>query len=72
MNVSQISIARFHHFHLARQLEKHGLLEALYTGYPRFKLSDEPGYHLAKSSFSLAASPIHGTGENWTGSMEMA
>ena len=43
MNVSQISIGRFHHFHLARQLEKHGLLEALYTGYPRFKLSDEPG-----------------------------
>ena len=43
MNVTQISIGRFHHFQLARQLEKHGLLEALYTGYPRFKLSDEPG-----------------------------
>ena len=39
----QVSIGRFHHFHLARQLEKHGLLEAIYTGYPRFKLADEPG-----------------------------
>lgn len=43
MNVTQISIGRFHHFHLARQLEKHGLLEAIYTGYPRFKLKDEHG-----------------------------
>lgn len=41
--VRQISLGRFHHFHLARQLEKHGLLEAIYTGYPRFKLADEPG-----------------------------
>jgi glycosyltransferase involved in cell wall biosynthesis len=43
MNVTQISIGRFHHFHLARQLEKHKLLEAIYTGYPRFKLKDEEG-----------------------------
>ena len=43
MNVTQISIGRFHHFHLARQLEKHNLLEAIYTGYPRFKLKDEAG-----------------------------
>jgi glycosyltransferase involved in cell wall biosynthesis len=43
MNVTQISIGRFHHFHLARQLEKHGLLDAIYTGYPRFKLKDEQG-----------------------------
>ena len=41
MKVIQISIARFHHFHLARQLEKHGLLKDLYTGYPRYKLADE-------------------------------
>lgn len=38
-----ISIGRFHHFHLARQLEKHGFLDAIYTGYPRFKLHDESG-----------------------------
>ena len=43
MNVTQISIGRFHHFHLARQLEKHHVLEKLYTGYPRFKLKDEQG-----------------------------
>ena len=43
MNVTQIAISRFHHFHLARQLEMRGLLNAIYTGYPRFKLADEPG-----------------------------
>ncbi|WP_353195938.1 glycosyltransferase family 4 protein [Parapedobacter defluvii] len=43
MNVTQICIGRFHHFHLARQLEKHGLLNRIYTGYPHFKLRDEVG-----------------------------
>jgi glycosyltransferase involved in cell wall biosynthesis len=43
MNVTQISVGRFHHFHLARQLEKRGFLNAIYTGYPRFKLVDELG-----------------------------
>jgi len=43
MRVAQISIGRFHHFHLARQLEKYNLLAAIYTGYPRFKLKDEEG-----------------------------
>jgi glycosyltransferase involved in cell wall biosynthesis len=43
MQVTQVSIGRFHHFHLARQLEKFGLLKVIYTGYPRFKLSDEIG-----------------------------
>lgn len=43
MNVTQISLGRFHHFHLARQLQKRGILEALYTGYPHFKLKDEQG-----------------------------
>jgi glycosyltransferase involved in cell wall biosynthesis len=41
--VSQISIGRFHHFHLARQLEKLGLLKEIWTGYPRFKLKSEEG-----------------------------
>ena len=48
MNVSQISIGRFHHFHLARQLQKRDLLEAVFTGYPRFKLKDEPGIPQSK------------------------
>ncbi|MES1992845.1 MAG: glycosyltransferase family 4 protein [Pseudomonadota bacterium] len=41
--VTQISIGRFHHFHLARQLEKRGLLKEIWTGYPRFKLTSEEG-----------------------------
>ena len=48
LSVTQISIARFHHFHLARQLEKHGLLGGIYTGYPRFKLQDEQGIPTGK------------------------
>lgn len=43
MKVTQITPARFHHFHLARQMEKHGLLHKIYTGYPRFQLKDEKG-----------------------------
>jgi glycosyltransferase involved in cell wall biosynthesis len=43
MNVTQVSIGRFHHFHLARQLEKRHLFESIYTGYPRFQLADEQG-----------------------------
>ncbi|WP_257668496.1 glycosyltransferase family 4 protein [Parapedobacter tibetensis] len=43
MKVTQICIGRFHHFHLARQLEKHNLLDNIYTGYPKFKLRDEEG-----------------------------
>ena len=43
MKVTQVSIGRFHHFHLARQLETLGLLERLWTGYPRWKLRDELG-----------------------------
>ncbi|MDO6519612.1 glycosyltransferase family 4 protein [Zobellia uliginosa] len=43
MKVTQITPGRFHHFHLARQMEKHGLLDRIYTGYPRFKLKDELG-----------------------------
>ncbi len=48
MMVTQISNGRFHHFHLARQLEKHRMLEAIFTGYPRFKLKDEQGIPLEK------------------------
>src|SRR6478736_3033952 len=48
MKISQISICRFHHFHLARQLERLGFLQAIFTGYPRFKLRDETGIPRAK------------------------
>ena len=43
MKVTQITPGRFHHFHLARQLQKYDLLDSLYTGYPKFKLKDEQG-----------------------------
>jgi glycosyltransferase involved in cell wall biosynthesis len=48
MNVTQISIGRFHHFHLARQMERFGFLDKLYTGYPKFKLKDEKGIDMNK------------------------
>jgi len=37
----QVTSARFHQFDLARQLERRGLLAALFTGYPRWKLQQE-------------------------------
>ncbi|WP_340268399.1 glycosyltransferase family 4 protein [Sphingobium mellinum] len=41
--VTQVALGRFHHFHLARQLERRGRLAAIWSGYPRFKLKDEGG-----------------------------
>lgn len=41
--VTQIAVGRYHHFHLARQLEARGLLHEIWSGYPRFKLRDEGG-----------------------------
>jgi len=34
--------ARFHFFDLARQMDRQGHLQQLYTGYPRFKVKDLP------------------------------
>ena len=41
MKVVQTVHAKFHHFDLARQLHRHGLLEAIFTGYPLWKLKNE-------------------------------
>lgn len=41
LRVVQICIGRLHHFDLAKQLHKRGLLERFYTGYPSFKLQGE-------------------------------
>src|SRR5262245_17664877 len=41
MKVVQTVFARFHHFDLARQLHRQGMLEAIFTGYPRWKLNNE-------------------------------
>jgi len=43
MKATLVVKSRFQFFHLARQLEKKGLLEKLYTGYPKFKIKDEKG-----------------------------
>jgi glycosyltransferase involved in cell wall biosynthesis len=43
MKATIVVNGRFHLFHLARQLEKRGLLERIYSSYPRFKLQDESG-----------------------------
>ncbi len=40
MKVVQSVHAKFHHFDLARQLHRQGMLEAIFTGYPRWKLRD--------------------------------
>ena len=48
MNVTQISIGRFHHFHLARQMERLHLLDGIWTGYLRNKLQDESGIPASK------------------------
>lgn len=41
MKASLVCVARFHYFDLARQLEKRGMLERFYTGYPSWKLKGE-------------------------------
>src|SRR5262245_23263417 len=41
VKVVQTVHGKFHHFDLARQLHRHGMLEAIFTGYPRWKLRDE-------------------------------
>lgn len=41
MRVAISAIGRFHSFDLARELHGRGALEAIFTGYPRFKLRHE-------------------------------
>jgi len=48
MQVTQVALGRFHHFHLARQMERRGLLRAIWSGYPATKLKDEAGIPPAK------------------------
>lgn len=59
MKATQISPGRFHHFHLARQLVKFDKLDAIYTGYPKFKLRDEKGIPSKKiKTFPLFQGPM--------------
>jgi len=43
MKVKLVTIGRFHHFHLARQLHRFNLLDEIYSSYPKFKLRNEYG-----------------------------
>jgi len=64
LKCTQVSIGRFHHFHLARQLEKHLLLDSIYTGYPHWKLVDEEGIPRSKiRTFPWVQTPYMGRGK---------
>ncbi|MBI4726228.1 glycosyltransferase family 4 protein [candidate division TA06 bacterium] len=41
MKIVQTVFGKFHHFHLARQLHKRGMLEAIFSSYPSWKLRNE-------------------------------
>ncbi len=57
MKVVLCALGKFHHFDLARELDRHGHLEAVFTGYPRFKLRGE-GIHAARiDSFPYLQAP---------------
>lgn len=62
-NIVLTTVGRFHHFHLARQLEHFHLLSAIYTGYPLFKLRDEVGVPIDKiHSFPWLQAPYMARG----------
>lgn len=48
LKVKLVTIGRFWHFHLARQLLKFNYLDEIYSGYPKFKLKDEKDIPLDK------------------------
>ena len=41
MKISLITVGRFHHFNLARQLHKHHVLNEIFSGFPKLKLRNE-------------------------------
>jgi alpha-maltose-1-phosphate synthase len=41
VKVAQICVGRFHHFDLARQLVRHGVLERFFSGYPPWRMARE-------------------------------
>lgn len=57
MKVSLSTIGKFHTFDLARELHASGHLQALYTGYPRFKLKDERLPEVKVRSFPWVQTP---------------
>ena len=41
MKVNLITLGRFHHFHLARQMQRFKILNLIYSGYPKLALKNE-------------------------------
>ena len=63
LTINLICVGRFHHFHLARQLEKNDLLKEIWTGFPRFALKSEEGIPSKKiHTFPWLQAPYMGKG----------
>jgi len=62
MQVVLATSGKFHTFDLARQLHNRGLLRAIYTGYPRYKLKDESLPAPLIHSFPLFILAYHAVG----------
>ena len=56
------TLGKFHSFDLARQLHARGALEAIYSGYPRFKLGDEKLPDDAIRTFPYVHAPYMASG----------
>lgn len=67
MKIVLSTIGKFHTFDLARELQSHSALEAIYSGYPLFKLKDE-----ALPDDKIRSFPwIHGPYMAWPGRERM-
>jgi glycosyltransferase involved in cell wall biosynthesis len=57
MQITLSTIGKFHTFDLARQLDQRGMLQCVFTGYPRFKLKEEGLAEAKIKSFALLHAP---------------
>ena len=58
MRVSQAVFGVFHHFELARQLQRHGYLETVYSTFPWFRLKREGIPHEHVQTFPWIHAPL--------------
>lgn len=68
MRVVLSTIGRFHSFDLARQIHRHGSLQAIFTGYPHFKLTNERLPANKIHTFPWLHAPYMGFG-HWSNSL---
>ncbi len=62
MKVVQVAIGKFHHFHLARQLDSFHALKEIYCGYPWSKLQHEGVAREKVKTFPWLQAPYMGFG----------